>query len=160
MTIECPAASCEHRYEDRDRASLIQALGADTAAVEINRRQGSTTACPRCGQTIQFGLLMLDDDGVWRVSSFAGQAEDVTVMRPPGGKVSYEAPERQATEDAIELSAGELKIRQRALAAIAGSSAGVAPAVQRDVVELALEAGVLHDAELPDARAWLERRPL
>jgi len=156
MTIEC---GCGHRYEDRDRASLIAALGADVAALEVNRRQESTTGCPKCGEVIELGLLMLDEDGVWRISRFAGQAHDVTVMRPPGGGVSYEHPRAEATGRAIALSSTELKIRDRALAVVEGRARGVAPDVQRDAVELALDAGVLDQAEVAAARSWAQRSP-
>ena len=156
MTIEC---RCGHRYEERDRASLIATLGADVAAVEINPRQESTSSCPKCGQLIELGLLMLDDDGVWRISRFAGQARDVTVMRPPGGGVSYQPPKADGTGRATTLPPGELRVRDRALAAIEGRARGVATGAQRDAVELALDAGVLDEAEVAAARAWLERRP-
>lgn len=156
MTIKC---RCGHRYEDRDGASLIAAPGADIAALEVNRRQESTTTCPKCGRVIQLGLLVLDDDGVWRISRFAGQAHDVTVMRPPGGGVSYQPPEAEATDRAIALSPAQLKIHDRALAVIEGRARGVATGVQRDAVELALDAGVLDQGEVASARAWLQRGP-
>ena len=159
MTIECPAGHCRHRYEDRNRSSLIGPVGADTAAVEVNRQQQSTTSCPECGQVIEFGLLMLDDDGVWRVSRFAGHADDVTVMRPPGGNVSYTAPRRQEhSAPPAGMSAAELKLRERALAVISGEAA-VTSGVQRDALEVALEVGVLDEQEAAAARAWLARRP-
>ncbi len=158
MTIQCPAPGCGHRYEDRDRASLIAALGADTAAVEVNARQESTTRCPKCGQVIDFGLLMLDDDGLWRVSRFAGKAHDVTVMRPPGGGVSYDPPKAEPPTSAIALSPTELKIRDRALAVIEERAPSVAQSARRDAVDLALEVGVLDETEVAWARLWLERR--
>ena len=168
MTIECSAAGCGHQFADRNRASLITALGADTATVELNLHQQSTTSCPECGGTIELGLLMLDDDGVWRVSRFAGHADDVTVIAPPGGGVSYAAVGDQAPGDARSgserpplpgLTANTLKLRDRALAVLEGRAPDVSPAAQRDAVELALEAGVLHGGELSEASAWLERRP-
>ncbi len=156
MTIEC---GCGHRYEDRDRASLVSALGADVAAMEVNRRQASTTRCPKCGQVIELGLLMLDDDDIWRVSRFAGKARDVTVMRPPGGGVSYRGPSAKASGKALALSPAELRVRDRALAVIEGRTRGVGPGVRREAVELALEAGVLDRAEVAAARRWLEPGP-
>ena len=169
MRIECPAEGCGHRFDDRNRASLITALAADTSAVEVNTRQESATTCPACGASIQFGLLMPDDDGVWRVSRFAGHAEDVTVISPPGGGVAY-GPQEAATipgpadgspatrVPSRHLSDNECKLRERALAALEGRAPGVSPAAQIDAVELALDTGVLQGDEAVAARAWRERR--
>jgi hypothetical protein len=159
MTIECPAPQCGRRFRDRDRASLLAALGADGAAVELNKRQESTTRCPDCGEVIQFGLLMLDDDGVWRTSRFAGHADDVTVMRPPGGGVAYaQTPADRQVGLRPEDPAGlRPSVRERALAVLEGRVRRVAPGIQRDVLELALDAGALDHAEAAQARALLER---
>ena len=157
MTIECPG--CGHRFEDRDRASLIVAAGADVGELRVNRPQSSTTTCPECGQPIEYGLLLLDDDGLWRVSEFAGHADDVTLMRPPGGEVSYAAPAPEDTGEPSGLTPAELEARGRALAAIEGRARGVPPDAQREAVELALESGVLGEAESTGARQWLESRP-
>jgi hypothetical protein len=110
MTIECPF--CAHRWEDRDRASLIGALGADTGAVELNTQQEATTQCPSCGEVVQFGLLMRGDDDVWRNSPFAGHADDVAVMRPPGGGVSYRPAPRDPDEGPHDPAHGR-KLRRR-----------------------------------------------
>ncbi len=167
MTIECSSAGCGHQFSDRNRASLVTALGADIATVELNLHRQSTTRCPRCGATIELGLLMLDDDGVWRVSRFAGHADDVTVIAPPGGGVAYEVGDRDAPGEgrpgserppAPSLTGNALKLRERALAVLEGRAPKVSPAAQRDAVELALEAGVLHGGELSAASAWLQRR--
>lgn len=156
LSIECPAPGCGHRYEDRDRAPLIATVSSHV--VEVNRRQQSTTSCPKCGQVVELGLLMLDDDGLWRISRFAGHADDVTVMRPPGGKVSYgPPPEREATGKAIGLSSAELRIRSRALLVMEGRALNVALGVQRDALELALHEGVLDEGQAAEARAWLDR---
>jgi len=162
MTIECPASSCGHHFADRNRASLIAALGSQVDATEVNHEQQSTTRCPECGRAVEFGLLMLDDDGVWRVSRFAGHANDVTVIRPPGGGVSYgtgiaELPGEpsQPPPGATWLSAGELKARDRALAVVEGRAPNVPLAARHDAVEVALEAGVLSGNEAAVAGAWL-----
>src|SRR3954469_7031183 len=123
MTIECPAPQCGRRFRDRDRASLLTALGAHGAAVELNRRQESTTRCPDCGEVIQFGLLMLDADGVWRTSRFAGHADDMTVMRPPGGGVSYARtpaarPDHPAGLQPEDPAGLRPSVRERALAVL------------------------------------------
>lgn len=169
MRIECPAEGCGRRFADRNRASLITALAADTSAVEVNAQQESATTCPACGKSIQFGLLMPGDDGVWRVSRFAGHADDVTVISPPGGRVAYGSQEAETTaaEGAVSPEApdrasrppgNELKLRERALAVLEGHAPGVSPAAQLDAVELALETGVLQGDEALAARAWRERR--
>lgn len=164
MTIECPVQGCGRRFEDRDRASLITALGADLAAVEVNNRQEATTGCPSCGRRIELGLLMLEDDGVWRVSPFAGHADDVTLTRAPGGPVSYQrpapAPRRGPVESgpAGETAPAERRIRERALAVLAGRAAGVAADARHEAVELALAGDVLDATEAAAARAWLGDR--
>ena len=66
--------------------------------MEVNTQQESAATCPECGTLIQFGLLMPDDDDVWRVSRFAGRADDVTVVRPPGGGVAYGPGEAARTQ--------------------------------------------------------------
>ena len=168
MRIECPAEGCGRRFDDRNRASLITALGADTAGMEVNIQQEAATRCPECGTSIEFGLLMPEGDGVWRVSPFAGHADDVTVIAPPGGGVAYQgavpppAPgsgtsERERSGPA-GLSGAELTLRERAAAVIAGDARGVSVAAQLDAVELALETGVLQGEEIARARAWLESR--
>ena len=170
MRIECPAEGCGRRFDDRNRASLITALGADTAGGEVNSQQAAATRCPECGKSIEFGLLMRDDDSVWRVSPFAGHADDVTVVAPPGGGVAYQgavprAPDfgsgaagSEARGPGSGLTGSELTLRDRALAAIAGNAPQVSVAAQLDAVELALEAGVLEGEEVAGARAWLESR--
>lgn len=169
MRIECPAEGCGRHFDDRDRASLITALGADTGGVEVNTQQEATTRCPECGRTIEFGLLMPEDDGVWRVSPFAGHSDDVTVIAPPGGGVAYQgappsalgsssgASARQGSGPA-GLSGARLTLRERAVAVIAGNAPQVSAAAQLDTVELALEAGVLQGEEVALARAWLKGR--
>ena len=170
MRIECPAEGCGRRFAARNRASLIMALGADTADVEVNPQQEAATRCPQCGTSIEFGLLMPEGDGVWRVSPFAGHADDVTVIAPPGGGVAYQGavpppapgspsgtPEREDSGSA-GLSGAELTLRKRAAAVIAGDARGVSVAAQLDAVELALETGVLQGEEIARARAWLESR--
>jgi len=150
MIIECPASGCALRFVDR-KATLGHGGG--------HQPRPSTTTCRNCGQVIQFGLLILDGDEVWRVSPFAGHADDVRLAEPPGGKVAYEprtAPEAGATVSG--LTAGDLQARQRALAAIEGRAPGVGAGAERDAVGLALELGVLDEEETGRARAWLARR--
>ena len=157
MTIECPAAGCRHRFSDRDRASLVRPASGDTSSVEINLQQQSATSCPECGTSIELGLLMLDDDGVWRISRYAGHSHDVTVMRPPGGSVSYAAPRREEPAPPAGLSPGDVRIRERALAVIAGKAGSISRGLQREALELALEVGVLEEPEAEAARARLGR---
>ena len=156
LTIECP--ECANRFEARDSASLVTSRGPDTAAVELNLLQQSATRCPGCGGRIELGLLVLDDDGLWRVSRFAGHADDVTVIGAPGGSVSYALPPRPVPEGPAGLSASARAVRERALAVIDGRTRRVSGTAQREALELALEAGVLEEREADAARAWLRAR--
>ena len=156
LTIECPG--CARAFETRDSASLLTPRGADTAAVELNLLQQSATACPGCGERIELGLLVLDEDGLWRVSRFAGHADDVTVIGAPGGSVSYSLPPRTAPVAPSGLSASARAARERALAVIDGRTRRVSGSAQREALELALEAGVLDEREAQAARSWLRAR--
>ena len=149
--IECPASGCAHRFAD-GRAAPAPGHGG-------HLRRPSTTTCPKCGQLIQLGLLILEEDEVWRVSRFAGHADDLRLSYPPGGNVSYEPGKRPETGTHVAgLSAGDLQARRRALSAVAGRAPGIGAAARRDAVEWALELGVLDEEEAARARAWLERR--
>ena len=156
LTIECPG--CARRFETRDSASLVTSRDADGAAVELNLLRQSATACPGCGARIELGLLVLDEDGLWRVSRFAGHADDVTVIGAPGGNVSYTLPRRSAPAGPSGLSQSGRAVRERALAVIDGRTRRVSGSAQREALEQALEAGVLEEHEAKAARAWLGAR--
>jgi hypothetical protein len=149
MIIECPAPGCAHRF---------MGSGAPLGFAGGRFRQASTVNCPSCGQVIQFGLLIRDDGEVWRVSRFAGHADDVRLSEPPGGDVSYQLLRVLEAGEAIAgLAEAELRARQRALWAIDGNAQRVGAEAKREAVELALELGVLDDDETDRARSWLRQ---
>ena len=155
MTIECPR--CAHRYEDRYRASIDAALEGETSVEDDYWREASSTICPACARVIQFGLLVLEEDDVWRVSRYAQMSADVSVVRPPGGQVAYES---RSTAGGIGGVTEESEVRRRAVSVIEGRAPDVGAGAQREAVELALRVGALDDAERARARAWLRSGPI
>lgn len=62
ITVRCPA--CKHKYEDWYRASVnLELDDFDDDYV----RKASTATCPQCGHVVECGVLVVDQDGTWRM---------------------------------------------------------------------------------------------
>jgi hypothetical protein len=155
ITIRCPA--CGENYETWRRGSSNAVFHPALATDPEYLREWRSVACPGCTHVVELGLLVLDDDDVWRVSPFAGHASDVSVAGPPGGQISYRRRESEAPGAATAQTAEEAKTRQRALSVIDGRAPDVGAGAQREAVELALRVGVLDETEAARGQAWVKK---
>lgn len=57
--VRCPA--CEHEFEAWRRPSWNEQLDGP-APEHLNEPQ-----CPSCGERVALGVLVVGDDGVWRI---------------------------------------------------------------------------------------------
>ena len=64
INVVCPAEGCGFEYKDWHRASLNLAMDDFD---EEYVREASTAKCPSCGHVVELSVLVVAEDGIWRM---------------------------------------------------------------------------------------------